>query len=83
MVNVGILIGKVFVGIFLLFGAGLLGFLGLVFFKHLKKFVGFETQTPKTNESKKQKEVGGSYCGKCGLGLGEKDLFCRKCGGKK
>lgn len=80
--DIGLIIGKVLLGIFGLFCVGVFGFLLYIFFKRLKVFVGVKPKESQTITPKKKEDVKGSFCSKCGIQLGEKVSFCSKCGGK-
>ena len=86
MVDVGVLIGKSLMWIFVLFLAGMVGYLGYIFFMRLKQYIGIKPKE-KTKESKssekqtpKDKQSRGKFCGNCGSSLNKEDSFCSSCG---
>ncbi len=79
--DVGVTIGYVIGGIFLLVLLSIFGFTLYVFFKKLKVFLGVKLKTKQT-QSQEKKPINGSFCSKCGIQLGEKVSFCSGCGEK-
>jgi len=79
--NTGILIGKIILWIFVIFGIGVLGYLFFIFIKvSQKKFKGFFGENKSKKETPTDEEL--KYCSKCGTQNKIKNLYCINCGEK-
>ena len=91
MVNVGVLIGKGLLWIFVIFMVGILGFVAYTFFKRLKQYLGIQSknilgkeyqrpQLPYAKLTPKDKQSKGNFCRSCGSQSMKEDSFCSGCG---
>lgn len=78
--NFGILIGKLFLFIFVLFGIGILIYLFYILFKVSKKkssdFLGTDSSPNKKDSSKDKSK----FCSECGNKIISLNKFCPSCG---
>ncbi len=87
MADVGLLIGKGLMWIFIIFMLGILGFVAYIFFKKFKLYLGIQSKNilgkeskPSEKQTPKDKQSKGKFCSNCGSSLNKEDSFCSGCG---